>query len=92
MEFLAKCNIAPKVIGNIAFRTHMPIEAMKDWQKTRLRDPDWRPYSQPANSSKPALTNEQEQALGERLQRNDINQGKYCPRKLVEVIAKREWK
>jgi hypothetical protein len=30
MEFLAKCDIAPKTIGDLASRTHIPIETMRD--------------------------------------------------------------
>jgi hypothetical protein len=44
-EFLAKRDMAPKAIGDLAFRTHIPIKTMKNWQKTLLKDRDWRPYS-----------------------------------------------
>jgi hypothetical protein len=34
---------------------------------------------------------QREQALGERLRRDYVNQRKDCPGKLVEIIVKREW-
>jgi hypothetical protein len=68
-----KTRITPKAIGDLASRTRTPIEMMKNWQKMILKDRDWRPYAQAANSSKRALTNEQEQPLSEILRRDHVN-------------------
>jgi hypothetical protein len=67
IEFLAKREVVQGVMGKLAGVTHIPIERMRDWWQTLRKDPGWRPHSQPANISKHALTEEQEQKLGERL-------------------------
>jgi hypothetical protein len=60
---------------------------MRDWRKTMLQDPGWGPYSQPANSSKRALTEEQEQKLDERLRTEYVCAGEYWPGRLVDIMA-----
>jgi hypothetical protein len=59
MQFLAWREIVQGTMRKLARRSHIPIETMRDWRKTLLRDPSWRPYPQPAKSSKRALTEEQ---------------------------------
>jgi hypothetical protein len=90
-QFLAKREIVQGTMGKLACRSHIPIEAMRDWRKTLLKDPGPRPYSQPANSSKRALVKEQEQKLGERLRTEYVSGGRYCPGRLVDIMARREW-
>jgi hypothetical protein len=91
MQFLAKRQIVQGTMGKLARRSHIPIETMRDWRKTLLKACSWRPYSQLANSSKRALTEEQEQKLGKRLRTDYIAGGRYCPGRLVDIMARREW-
>jgi hypothetical protein len=63
---------------------------MRDWRTSLLKDPSWRPSSQPANRSKRALTEEQEHKLGERLGTEDFSEGKHCPGRFVDIMAGRE--
>jgi hypothetical protein len=64
MQFLTRREIVQGTMGKPVRRSHIPIETTRDCRKTLLKDPRWRPYSQPTKSSKRALTEEQEQKLG----------------------------
>jgi hypothetical protein len=85
MEFLAKRDMAPKEIGDLVSRIHMPIETMRYWRKILLQDRDWHPYSEPIARSERWQTDRNRHWV-----RDYVNQGKYCPGKLVEIVAKRE--
>jgi hypothetical protein len=91
MEFLPKREIVQGAMGKLVGVAHIPIEMMKGCRPTLHKDPTWRPYSQPANISKRALTEEQEQKLGERLRSDYIHCGTYCPGYLMDIMARREW-
>jgi hypothetical protein len=56
MEFLTKRQIVQGAMRKLAGATHIPIETMRNWRQTLHKDPAWRPYSQPDDISKRAVT------------------------------------
>jgi hypothetical protein len=66
MQFLTRRPICLQSITWLKSLTHIPIETLRSWRKGLLKDPSHRPYSQPANLSKCALTKTEEQAVADR--------------------------
>jgi hypothetical protein len=75
----------------LAVLTHFPTETLRSWQKDLLRDPSDCSYSQSANVSTRALTEEQEQIVAGRLRGDYVNQGKWFRGKVLEILARRRW-
>jgi hypothetical protein len=90
MSFLARREIPRNSIRILASLTYIPDETLRAWRKDLLRDPNHRPYAQPANFSKRALTDEQEQALATKLRSAYIRKGRYCPGAMLVLLAQRE--
>jgi hypothetical protein len=71
MKFLTRRSIYPRLMTWLAALSRLPIETLRFQREDLLRDPSHCPYSQSAIVSTRALTEEQEQAMSDRLRRSD---------------------
>jgi hypothetical protein len=66
---------------------HIPVETLRTWRKSLKKDPDFRPYSKPANYTKRALTDDQERRVFGEIQSGYLIPGLYCPTAVLQTLA-----
>jgi hypothetical protein len=77
--FLVQVHIPRNSLQELQEAVGISLKTLRDWRKDLRKNPEHRPYSRPANISKRAFTQEEEQAVADQLRSDYINPGKYCP-------------
>jgi hypothetical protein len=87
MLHLAQTHIERGFIDQTHRALDIPPETLRFWRKQLRGDPTFRPYSEPANISKRALSFEQEQQVHDRITTDYIDPGRYCPSRVLMIEA-----
>jgi hypothetical protein len=89
MLLLADKDLDYGVIPLTSQALNIPIDTLRSWRRDLLKNPQFRPYSQPANISKRALDFEEEQRVRDELRNGYLIPGLYCPSRVLQNLAVR---
>jgi hypothetical protein len=92
MVKLSEEKLEPGLLTQAHERLDIPWGTLRSWRRDILEDPTYRPYSRPANVDKRALTGPQERRVYDQLQEDYIKQGRYCPPRVLQFLAVREYR
>lgn len=84
---LADVSMDYGIIPKLSQVLYIPQATLQCWRRTLLQNPTFRPYSQPANISKRALTPDQEHRVSEELRSGYLIPGIYCPARVLQTLA-----
>jgi hypothetical protein len=87
MEQLADRDLDRGFIDQANELLHIPIGTLRDWRKSLLKNPKFRPYSKPANYSKRALTAKEESRVYAEIESGYLIPGIYCPTVVLQNLA-----
>lgn len=83
---LGKAKLPYGAISAISEKTKLNYETLRDWRTKLLKNPEWRPYRD-RNRGKQSLSPELEAILADKIRRDYIQQGEFCPLSVVKDLA-----